>query len=207
MHTVTTITVTTTTADSVSLHLLSLAPAAVGLCCLAADRRRARALELFAAAIMMLAMADAALSRLVAPVWWCAALLATAVALAAVGGRARSRAEMPMSGRHPADAVHVGRDTAMGVHAAGGLVVMAALLLAMTGDAGTVGASGAGAIHRHGSAVAGPAAAGVVLAVAYVIGSILIAVRARRALDRVQYAAMAASVALMSVALAMPASA
>ncbi len=44
-------------------------------------------------------------------------------------------------------------------------------------------------------------AVGVALAGAYVLGSVRVAVRARTALDRGQYAAMAASVGLMSLAL------
>ena len=46
-----------------TLHLLALAPAAVGLCCLAADRRRARAAEVVAAMLMMMAMVDAAVTK------------------------------------------------------------------------------------------------------------------------------------------------
>jgi len=94
----------------------------------------------------------------------------------------------------------------MGVHAAGGLVVMAALLLAMVGDAAGLGSAGAsGSAHHHGTAVAGPIAVGAVLAGVYVLGSIVIAVRATALLDRAQYVAMATSVALMALALAVPA--
>ena len=99
-----------------------------------------------------------------------------------------------------------GRGTAMGVHAAGGLVVMAALLLAMAGDVAGLGSAGAsGSAHHHGTVVAGPIAVGAVLAGVYVLGSIVIAVRATTLLDRAQYVAMATSVALMSLALAVPA--
>ncbi|WP_157831569.1 MULTISPECIES: hypothetical protein [Microbacterium] len=167
-----------------TLHLFALAPATIGLCCLAADRRRARAGELATALLMLVAMADAAVTRLVPVVWWVAMLLAGAIALSAAGGRRRG------SGRS-ADAVRM----PMGLHAAAGMVVMAALMLAMTG--GGV----ADAAHHHGASAPALAPVGVALAGAYVLGSVRVAVRARTALDRGQYAAMAASVGLMSLAL------
>jgi len=64
--------VTDTTVENVTLHLFALAPATIGLCCLAADRRRARAGELATALLMLVAMADAAVTRLVPVVWWVA---------------------------------------------------------------------------------------------------------------------------------------
>ena len=66
---------TAATVDSVTFHLLALAPAAIGLCCLAVDRRRARAIELGAGVLMMLAMADAAITAIVPAVFWVVALL------------------------------------------------------------------------------------------------------------------------------------
>ncbi len=182
--TVMTTAVTDTTVENVTLHLFALAPATIGLCCLAADRRRARGGELATALLMLVAMADAAVTRLVPVVWWVAMLLAGAIALSAAGGRRRG------SGRS-ADAVRM----PMGLHAAAGMVVMAALMLAMTG--GGV----ADAAHHHGASAPALAPVGVALAGAYVLGSVRVAVRARTALDRGQYAAMAASVGLMSLAL------
>ena len=184
-----------------NLHLVSLAPAAVGLCCLAADRRRARALELSAAVIMMAAMADTAIGQVVSPVWWCAVLLLTAIVLGAVRGRARGSVGMPMAaapGRAVTAVAGAGGGfggAAMAAHAASGLVVMAALLLAMTGTGG----AGAPAGHHHGTGVVGLGVVAAVLAAAYVAGSIAVAMRSPSRLDRAQYGAMAASVALMAL--------
>lgn len=199
----TTTTGTTTTADVVSLHLLSLVPAAFGLCCLAADRRRARALEFVAAVIMMAAMADTAFGRLVPPVWWSAVLLATALILAVLRGRARSPRAMPLPGggaQGPGSLTGSAAAAMMGVHTGSGLIVMATLLLAMVGN----GAAVAGG-HHHGSSIAGLPAVGVTLTFAYVIGSVVVAIRARSGLDRAQYVAMASSAAVMALAVVVPA--
>lgn len=185
-----------------TLHLLALAPAAVGLCCLAADRRRARAAEVVAAMLMMMAMVDAAVTQLVPAVWWVASLLAGAMALAATRGRARvvaTGSSGPSGGAGDAGGAAMAHDAmpgvAMAVHSAAGMVVMAALLLAMSASA-----AGAGAAHHHsGTPAFGPAA--MVLGGGYVVASAVFALRSRGALERAQYAAMAGSVALMAAAL------
>ena len=172
------------TVDTVPLHLLALAPAAVGLCCLAADGRRARAVELAAALLMIIAMADAAVTALVPAALWAGALIAGAMLLAVTRGRARALAARGMGG-----------GTAMPVHAASGMLVMAALLLATAGGpAATI------AGHHHSAAPALTLVAAAV-ATAYVVASAVLTVRARGRLVRAQFVAMAASVGLMSLGL------
>ncbi|WP_460773468.1 hypothetical protein [Microbacterium sp. GXF7504] len=163
------------------LHLWALAPAAVGACCLAADRRRVRMPELAASTVMLLAMLDMATMRLVAPVFGAAALLTTAMALAAVrSARRRGRA-------HRADA--------MTLHTGLGIVVMAVLLLVP--HAGTA-ASGGG--HAHGGDPAALTASVALAALVYAGWSGVAAIRRHPPLDRVQYAAMGASVLAMILA-------
>ncbi|WP_336631089.1 MULTISPECIES: hypothetical protein [unclassified Microbacterium] len=186
--------VTSTTAEIVTFHLMALAPAAIGLCCLAADRRRARIGELAASVLMMLAMVDAAVGRVVPVVWWVVVLLAGAMALAAAHGRPRSG---PRAGSAGAGG------TTMAVHAAGGMIVMAVLLLAMAGGIVSGADAGAGGGHVHGGAGGGGAGMGVaafgaILAGVYVVASLIVIARARSRLDRGQYAAMAASAGLMA---------
>lgn len=176
-----------TTVDSVTFHLLALAPAAVGLCCLVADRRRARAIELGAAVLVMLAMADAAVTAIVPTVFWVVALVGGAMALAVVRGRARVRdATGDMTGR-----------VSMAVHSAAGMVVMATLMLAMNGG-GSVPPPQA---HHH-TAAPTLAAAAIVVASAYLVASVVLAARAHGGLARAQYVAMAGSVVLMSLSFA-----
>lgn len=178
---------TATRVDSVTFHLLALAPAAIGLCCLAADRRRARVVELGAAVLMMLAMVDAAVTAVVPAVFWVVALLGGAMALAAARGRARVRVAVgDMTG-----------GAAMAVHSAAGMVVMATLMLAMTGGTSVPAAAG----HHHSSAPAITVAA-LVVASAYLVASVVLAARTYGVLARVQYVAMAGSVGLMSLSFA-----
>ncbi|MGB4779129.1 hypothetical protein, partial [Microbacterium sp.] len=181
-------------------------------CCLAADRRRARAGELAAGALMIAAMLDAGLTAIVAPVWWAALLMASALVLAAGPGRVRRR--MPIeaatggssgSGRSlgaggvigfgAPSAPPVMASGAMAAHAAAGMIVMAALLLTMA-TGGVVASPGHG--HAHTGAVLWPTV--LVLCGAYIVASAVLAARARATLDRAQYVAMAASVALMALA-------
>ncbi|SBS71947.1 hypothetical protein [uncultured Microbacterium sp.] len=164
------------------LHLWALAPATLGACCVAADRGRARAPELAASVLMVLAMADAATgSRMLAPVLCAALLVVAAMALAAVRGRRRSAAA------HPAPA--------MSVMTTLGLVVMAALTVAM-GVHGAGHATG----HAHGVGAPGLALGVGAVTAAYVGAAGVLAVRGMPRLDRVQYAAMGASTLLMGLA-------
>ena len=158
------------------LHVAAVAPAAVGACCLAADRARVRPPEVLASALMLLAMLDAAVFGVVAPVWWTGLLLAGAIALT-VWRRPRQR-------RTP----HV--PALMTVHTTLGMVVMGGLQLGMGGHA-------APAAHAHGLALA-PVLLGT--AAVYAVLSLEMMRRMRARLDRAQIGAMAASVALMAVA-------
>lgn len=167
------------------LHAWAIAPAALGACCLAADRGRARWPDAVAAALMLAAMLDAVLSRIMAPVYWAALLVAAAMALAAWNSP-RRRGPRP-SGR-----------TGMDVHSALGLVAMAALQLGMPHgpSAGVLAAVRAG--HEHGGG--GPLLTAVLLAgaVAYAVFSAALLTRSHRGLERAQLLCMGASVALMA---------
>lgn len=156
------------------LHAAAVAPAALGACCLAADRARVRPPEVAASVLMLVAMVDAAAFGVVAPVYWTAILLAAAVGLA-VWRRPRQR----RTPRVPA---------LMTVHTALGMALMAGVQLGMGGHT---------TAHTHGPALA------PVLAVA-VAGYVALSVAAGRRmparLDRAQIGAMAASVVLMAAA-------
>ena len=162
---------------SETLHLWAVAPAAIGTCCLAADRARVRPPEVVAAAVMLLAMLDAAVFGVVAPVYWTALLLAAAVGLA-IWRRPRQR-RVP---RVPA---------LMTLHTTLGMVVMAGLQIAM-------GAHATASDHAHGLSLAPVLAAA---AVGYGALSFTAIRRMPARLDRAQIGAMAASVALMAVAM------
>lgn len=159
-----------------TLHLWAVAPAAIGTCCLAADRARVRPPEVVAAAVMLLAMLDAAVFGVVAPVYWSALLLAAALGLA-IWRRPRQR----RAPRVPA---------LMTLHTTLGMVVMAGLQLAMGGHATASG-------HAHGLS---PAPVLAAAAVGYGALSLTAIRRMPARLDRAQIGAMAASVALMAVA-------
>lgn len=172
------------------LHAWALAPAALGTCCLAADRRRVRAPELAASVLMLLAMLDIAVGRLLAPVYWAALLLAAAMLLAAARRRGRRHADAA-----PAAA------TGMTLHTTLGLVVMAALVLGM--GASTSGSGGTTTLdHHHGSALGAGAPAGLVLlaAAAYAAASGVAALRTHGILPRLQYALMGAATGAMGMA-------
>lgn len=186
------------------LHLGALAPAAIGACCVAADRRRARAPELAASVLMLVAMLDVVLGGVVAPVVWAAVLIVAAIALAALRGRARRVRTGRGSRRAPVPS------PVMTVHATLGLVVMAAVVMAMIPDAST-----AAPVAHHGSgapfgvmAAASALLFGVVSAFSVVSGASGVSVRATpsgavhaSALERGQLIAMGASTAVMGVAL------
>lgn len=156
------------------LHVWAVAPAAVGACCLAADRARVRPPEVVASVLMLLAMLDAAVFGVVAPVGWTALLVAAALGLA-IWRRPRQR----RTPRVPA---------LMTLHTTLGMVVMAALQLGMGGHT---------AAHAH-----GPALAPVLLVavIGYTGLSVIAGRRMPARLDRAQIGAMAASVVLMAVA-------
>ncbi|WP_458041880.1 MULTISPECIES: hypothetical protein [Bacteria] len=194
------------------LHLGALAPAAVGACCIAADRRRARTPELAASVLMLVAMLDVVLWGVVAPVAWAGVLIVAAIALAALRGRtARSRAAarvpvsaagVPISGtRVPVSGARV-PSAVMTVHATLGLVVMATLVLAMIPDASAPAVT----VGHHASG----APFGLLAAASALLFGLVSAVAARAphdggarvsALERGQLIAMGASTAAMGMAL------
>ncbi|WZH35423.1 MAG: hypothetical protein PIR02_11610 [Microbacterium enclense] len=158
------------------LHAWAVAPAAVGACCLAADRARVRPPEVVASVLMVLAMLDAAAFGVVPPVYWAALLLTAALGLA-VWRRPRQRriSRVPVT---------------MTLHTTLGMVVMAGLQVAMGAHTPA---------HAHGVALA-PVLVGA--AVGYTVFSAAAMRQMPTRLDRAQIGAMAASVALMAVAAA-----
>jgi len=162
---------------SETFHLWAVAPAAIGTCCLAADRAQVRPPEVMASVLMLLAMLDAGLSRLIAPVWWTAMLLASAVTLA-VWRRPRQR----RAPRVPA---------LMTLHTTLGMVVMAALQIGMS-------THGVSAGHSHGVNL-------VLFLLAVAVGyaglSVVAMKRMPARLDRAQIATMATSVGFMVVSM------
>lgn len=170
------------------MHLLALAPAGVGVCCLAADRRRSRGAELVMGGLMLAAMIDAVAIRAVPTVWWTALLIVAALALVAGHRRTRGRASDAPGER------------AMVVHTALGMIVMGALMLTMASGGTSEARASVAAASGHAHGVAAIEAV-VLLGWAYVVVSVGLAVRTRSALVRAQYAAMAASTGLMSVAM------
>lgn len=159
------------------LHAWAVAPAAIGACCLAADRARVRPPEVVASVLMLVAMLDAAVFGVVAPVYWMTLLLAAAIGLI-VWRRPRHRRTPPVA-------------ASMTLHTALGMVVMAALQVAMGGHAPLQE-------HRHGLALV-PVLVGATAG--YIVLSLAAIRRMPALLDRAQIAAMAASVVLMAVAM------
>lgn len=168
------------------LHAWALAPAALGTCCLAADRRRVRAPELAASVLMLLAMLDATRAQPAVPaVVWAAILLVAAMAVAAVR---RRRGAMRMdAGAMPS--------TGMTLHTTLGLVVMAVLVAMMTPHSGGVA--------HHGPSLGAFIVGAGIAAAAYAAASVVAAARAPRGrpLDRMQYAAMGISALFMALPL------
>lgn len=174
------------------LHSWALAPTAVGTCCLVVDRRRARAPELAASVLMLLAMLDSSQQTpLIAPVSWAALLLIAAMALAALR-RVRSAPDDRAIRSDSSRAMSSGSSRAMPLHTTLGLILMAVLLLGMP-------RSGGGHGHVHGLSP-GILIAGLAVACAvYVVASAVAAVSAKDWRDRAQFAAMGASALLMSI--------
>ncbi len=170
------------------LHAWALAPAAIGTCCLAADRGRVRVPELLASLLMLVAMLDAALTHAASNVVWATLLIGSAIALAALRSPRRRRTRAAVA----AASAEVG----MLVHTTVGMVAMAALQLSML-HSGT--AAGAGHVHGAGRGLLDGLL--IVGAIAYGVFSAVLAARAHTRLDRAQDVAMGASVCLMAAGL------
>jgi len=137
---------------------------------------------------MLAAMLDAVLTRFLAPVYWAAALIGAAMALAAATSP-RRRSASPSGPRG-----------GMAVHTALGLVAMAALQLAMVHDTTAGPLAATASAHAHGGAGGGLLATVMVAgAIAYAALSAGLLTRSHRTLDRVQLACMGVSVLLMAV--------
>lgn len=169
------------------LHTWAIAPAAIGACCLAADRGRARWPDAVVSALMLAAMLDAVLTRFLAPVYWAAILIGAAMALAAATSpRRRSASPTPRGG--------------MGVHTALGLIAMATLQLGMAHGTADGALAGMAAAHAHGDTGRTLSATAMVIgAIAYAAFTAALLTRSHRALERVQLACMGVSVLLMAV--------
>ncbi|HWI31214.1 MAG TPA: hypothetical protein VNT50_06970 [Microbacterium sp.] len=169
-----------------ALHTWALAPAALGACCLAADRRRARVPELAASVLMLLAMLDSSRTHPAVPaVLWAEILLIAAMAVAAVRGRrAATHAD--------ADAMP---STGMTLHTNLGLVVMAVLVALMSPHSD--------GIAHHGPSLGAFVLGAAIASAAYGAASVVAAARTARTrrLDRVQYAAMGISALGMALPL------
>lgn len=171
------------------LHTGALTLTGLGACCVAADRPRARVRELALGVLALLAMGDIVLWHVVAPVWWCAALVAASVlsVLAAPGRRFLAGDER----------------AARAMDAIGG-VVMGALMLLMTDPKGAVEGVHAG----HGASLGLVTALVCIAALAYAVGALRMAVRMPRrqhstvsiALRRLAPVAMSGSMLLMTAA-------
>ena len=142
----------------------------------------------------LLAMVDAALSHALPAVGWMVVLIGSAIGLAAL------RRVRPLHARAAGGAARNVRGLgAMTVHTTLGMIAMAALQLAMSGTGAPAAAS---ASHAHGGGSgAGLAAVLLASAVAYIVASLVLAVRAHGRLDRAQYAAMGVSVLAMGLAI------
>jgi hypothetical protein len=175
------------------VHAWSAIPAAIGTCCLVADRARVRIPELATSVIMALAMVDTVTFRLVEPLYWAAILIVGALAFAALRPARGSRHKSGLDSRQDR--------TGGGLHTPLGMILMAALLIAMSysgDDAGTVGDATA---HHH-TAGHGQLSAVLVPAAALYLGSSLVIARSRSGwLARVEMTAMGTSAALMGAAL------
>jgi hypothetical protein len=168
-----------------ALHLGALGTTVLGGCCLLANRRHAGGVRgVILSLLMVIAMADAAAGAvLLAPIAWSGLLLAAAIASLAAPGR-----------RAGVDERRIAR-----AHGAIGAIVMALLLILMTGSALPAGAVEVAASGHHAGPASALTAAGIVGAAGYAAASVLIR-RARR-VDRVQQASMGLSVLLMGAAL------
>lgn len=161
-----------------ALHLWAIAPAAVGTCCVAADRGRSRAPELLVSLLMVAAMVDVTLLGFIAPVGWAVALVVAALAHSAVRGRRSGAARLDR----------------MAVMSALGLIVMAVQIVAMAAGHAAPAASS----HGHGGMSL--AALVAATAVAYAVAAAVLAVRHPGILSRLQFAGMGAATLLMAAA-------
>ncbi|PSL37246.1 hypothetical protein CLV49_0853 [Labedella gwakjiensis] len=204
----TTATRTTSTDRPVTdlLHVAALLPATLGVCC-TAGRRRIGA-ELWAAIVMLVVMVDLALGVVsVPPVVWTAVLVATALGVVALGGRSGEDTHPERTGQGSGSARR--RSNGMVALVAVGSLVMAglaALMAASVGGAvGHTSTAGVGTGHHAATSLTGLLPSVVLMASAVftivVMGVAVQAARERRSrLEIAELGSMAASVALMALA-------
>ncbi|MEV8267527.1 hypothetical protein [Microbacterium sp. NPDC076911] len=171
-------------------HVGALVPAAIGTCCIAADRRWVRAPELLASLIMLTAMLDVMFWSLIAPVFWSAALIAFALLMVAARGLGRGARSEPGSARM------------MGAHSALGMVVMAVIVMAMAPAGSSVDLPAGG--HQHASTAVSFLIFCVAVSVGYGAWSLASAMRPHGRFSRLaklEIGAMGVSTAVMGAAL------
>ncbi|SDZ42062.1 hypothetical protein [Herbiconiux ginsengi] len=156
------------------LHLGALGAAGLGACCVALDGARPRVREVLLALTMVAAMLDVVSGlRLVPVLVWSALTVALALALAV---RRRRSSEAPGVGR-------------MRLHSSLGAIVMAGLMLVMGG--------GRAAAHGHHGSTAPLLLGTLVIAAVVLAAAALPELRRGHILERVQYAAMSASLLML----------
>ncbi|HXH35214.1 MAG TPA: hypothetical protein VNJ54_12525 [Plantibacter sp.] len=186
------------------LHLGALLPAALGACCTVGGRRGV--IDLGSAIVMLAAMLDLASGAgVIHPLLWACALMILAVVSAVRLRVARPSARRPGVASDPFALRH---RAAMVVHTSGGLLIMAALVCAMTGHASnTVYAENdipASTHHLGGISLAGVLIAGAIAGYLALSARLAVdAARARRRLVTVELGSMAASIVAMGLAAAM----
>lgn len=176
---------------STALHVAALLAATLSTCCVVIAHERGWVKHVLLSALMTGAMIDAALRSILAPVYWAAIMLAASVMVAAAqGSRGTRRGRATVSDRLTPTLL--------------ALIAMAALILAMSACPVSTDPSAAVVSVNHGH-IAQPGgsplplvafAAGVGCAV---VGAIH-AFRSRGAAARLEDGAMAASMAMMAVA-------
>lgn len=181
-----------------ALHLGALLPAAVGVSCTAGGRRGAG--DLLAAIVMLVAMVDVATgAALLTPLTWSAVLVVVAM-LSALRLRIARQPASEAGERTPR------RHTGMVLHTSTGLLVMAAMLVAMAGH-GAHAALGISSQGQHHAGMSGGVfglilVAAVAAYLAFTSRLAVITVREHRTLATVELVSMALSVATMGVAVA-----
>lgn len=158
------------------LHAGALVPATVGACCTLGARRSGRAASMLSALLMLAAMLDVASGARVLPViGWAGLLIVAALAMSVAARSHRAASGSPE--RVGVRAVH---DTSTaGMHGRLGLVVMAALLLAMQVPSAALG-SHAVSLGHHGGGSAAVTSIALAASVGFALFSALIVWRAAR---------------------------
>ena len=176
---------------SEALHAWAIAPAALGVCCVVADRN-ARFLNLASSVLMSLAMLDVWLMHAVAPILWSSVMLTAAIGLSIVRRNRNARV------RHGVVTAVTAHNRDASLHMTLGMVVMAGLLLAMNSPAPSTQPS---AVHVHGGSGGLLIPALLVAAGCYAVYGVACAFAAKNWLERAQYTTMSVSVLTMAISM------